>query len=88
MGAHEPAERPPYGIDPSLGDQGRTGASPSATLRDDDRENARAIAQVEAGVLAGIIGCENGWCRVSVGNYRGYIEQSKLWGTYPNEQIK
>jgi SH3-like domain-containing protein len=39
-------------------------------------------------VLASIIGCENGWCRVSVGNYRGYIEQSKLWGTYPNEQIK
>ena len=62
--------------------------APSVTLRDDDRENARAIAQVEAGVLAGIIGCENGWCRVSVGNYRGYIEQSKLWGTYPNEQIK
>jgi SH3-like domain-containing protein len=61
---------------------------PSATLRDDDRESAHAIAQVEAGVLAGIIGCENGWCRVSVGNYRGYIEQSKLWGTYPNEQIK
>jgi SH3-like domain-containing protein len=62
--------------------------APSATLRDDDRESSRAIAQVEAGVLASIIGCENGWCRVSVGNYRGYIEQSKLWGTYPNEQIK
>lgn len=60
----------------------------SATLRDDDRESARAIAQVEAGVLASIINCERGWCRVSVGDYRGYIEQSKLWGTYPNEQIK
>jgi len=62
--------------------------APSATLRDDDRESSRAIAQVEASVLASIIGCENGWCRVSVGNYRGYIEQSKLWGTYLNEQIK
>jgi len=62
--------------------------APSATLRDDDRESARAIAQVEAGVLAGIIGCGNGWCRISVGNYRGYIEQNKLWGTYPNEEIK
>jgi SH3-like domain-containing protein len=60
----------------------------SATLRDNDRENARAIAQVEAGVLAGIITCENSWCRISVGNYRGYIEQAKLWGTYPNETIK
>lgn len=60
----------------------------SATLRDDDRESARPIAQVEAGVLASIIGCESGWCRVSVGNFRGYIEQNKLWGIYPNEDIK
>lgn len=60
----------------------------SATLRESDRESARAVAQVEAGVLASIIGCDNGWCRVSVGDYRGYIEQGKLWGTYPNEQIK
>jgi SH3-like domain-containing protein len=60
----------------------------SATLRYDGRENAGAVAQVEAGVLASIIICENGWCRVSVGNYRGYIEQAKLWGTYPNETIK
>jgi SH3-like domain-containing protein len=62
--------------------------APSATLRADDRESARPIAQVEAGVLASIIACEGGWCRVSVGDYRGYIEQSKLWGTYPNEEIK
>jgi len=61
---------------------------PSATLREDDRENARPIAQVEAGVLANILGCEGGWCRVAVGNFRGYIEQAKLWGTYPNEEIK
>jgi SH3-like domain-containing protein len=62
--------------------------TPSATLRDDDRESARPIAQIEAGVLANILGCDNGWCRVSVGTYRGYIEQAKLWGTYPNEEIK
>ena len=62
--------------------------APSTILREDDRANARPVAQVEAGVLASIITCGNGWCRVSVGNYRGYIEQSKLWGTYPNEEIK
>jgi SH3-like domain-containing protein len=57
-------------------------------LREGDSERARPIARVEAGVLASIIACESGWCRVSVGDYRGYIEQSKLWGTYPNEEIK
>lgn len=64
------------------------GESAAVTLRADDSEGARPVAQVEAGVLASIIACERGWCRVSVGDYRGYIEQSKLWGTYPNEQIK
>jgi SH3-like domain-containing protein len=61
---------------------------PLATLRYDERETAAAVAQVEAGALVSIIGCEKGWCRVSIGNHRGYIEQTKLWGTYPNEKIK
>jgi SH3-like domain-containing protein len=62
--------------------------APLATLRDDEHERARAVAQVEAGVLVSIISCENRWCRVSIGDHRGYIEQAKLWGTYPNERIK
>jgi SH3-like domain-containing protein len=57
-------------------------------LRDDDSESARAIAHVEAGVIANIIGCDGTWCRVSVGDYRGYIEQAKLWGAYKGEVIK
>ncbi|MBO0763573.1 MAG: SH3 domain-containing protein [Hyphomicrobiaceae bacterium] len=61
---------------------------PLATLRDDDDEQARAVVQVEAGALANIISCENAWCRVSIDNHRGYIEQAKLWGTYPNETIR
>jgi SH3-like domain-containing protein len=59
-----------------------------AILRESDRETARPVAQVEPGVLAGIIGCEGGWCRITVGSFRGYIEQTKLWGTFPDEEIK
>jgi SH3-like domain-containing protein len=61
---------------------------PSVALRDDDSESARPVAMVEAGVLASIIGCDGKWCRVSVGGYRGYVEQTKLWGAYPGEPIK
>jgi SH3-like domain-containing protein len=61
---------------------------PSATLREDDSAGAQPIAKVEAGVLVNIISCRNRWCRISVGDYRGYIEQTKLWGTYPDELIK
>jgi SH3-like domain-containing protein len=61
---------------------------PLATLRNDSYDGARAVAQVEAGALASIVGCENGWCRISISGQRGYIEQTKLWGTYPNETIR
>ena len=59
-----------------------------AVLRDDDSESASAVAQVEAGVLASIISCDGRWCRVSIGGFRGYIEQTKLWGAYQGEVIK
>jgi SH3-like domain-containing protein len=59
-----------------------------AVLRDDDSDTAKPIAQVEAGVLASIIACDGRWCRVSVGGFRGYIEQTKLWGAYQGEVIK
>jgi SH3-like domain-containing protein len=63
-------------------------AAVSATLRDDDTERARALVEVEAGVLASIISCDGRWCRVSVDGYRGYVEQTKLWGAYRGEVIK
>jgi SH3-like domain-containing protein len=65
--------------------QGQPEAVP---LRDDDGPNASTIANVEAGVLASIIDCNGRWCRVSVGRFRGYVEQSKLWGTRQGEVIK
>jgi len=64
------------------------GQPAQAVLRDDDSERAGAVAQVEAGVLASIITCDGKWCRVSVGGFRGYIEQAKLWGAYKDEVIK
>jgi SH3-like domain-containing protein len=57
-------------------------------LRDDDSSDASTIATVEAGVLASIIGCNGRWCRVSVGAFRGYVEQNSLWGTLQGEVIK
>jgi SH3-like domain-containing protein len=59
----------------------------SVTLRDDENEKSQPIAQVEAGVLASIISCDGRWCRVSIGDFRGYLEQAKLWGAYQGEVI-
>jgi SH3-like domain-containing protein len=63
-------------------------ASPKVALRNDDSARARAIAMVEAGVIANIASCDGRWCRVSVDKFRGYIEQKKLWGVYEGEVVK
>jgi SH3-like domain-containing protein len=58
------------------------------TLHDGNSDKSGAVAEVEAGTLASIIGCDGRWCRISVGSYRGYIEQTKLWGAYKGEIVK
>jgi SH3-like domain-containing protein len=46
------------------------------------------VAHVEANVIATVLSCDGLWCRIGVGDVRGYIEQSKLWGVYPGETIR
>ncbi|MGI9403692.1 MAG: SH3 domain-containing protein [Hyphomicrobium sp.] len=60
---------------------------PQVALRTDDHERARPVAMVEAGVIANITSCDGQWCHVSIDQFRGYIEQKKLWGVYKNERI-
>jgi SH3-like domain-containing protein len=57
-------------------------------LRADDKDTAAVVAIVEAGVIANIRSCDTRWCHVSVGDYRGYIAQSRLWGVYPGESVR
>ena len=61
---------------------------PQVAIKDDDSERAKDVALVEAGVIANIKLCDGRWCEVSVGDVRGYLEQKKLWGVYPNETVK
>ncbi len=61
---------------------------PELALKDADRDNGRPVAMVEAGVIANIRGCDKRWCHVVVGDYKGFVEQNKLWGVYPDEAIK
>lgn len=60
---------------------------PQTHLRNDDSENARTVAIIEAGVIANVSRCDSRWCLVVIGDYRGYIEQNKLWGVYAGEVI-
>lgn len=61
---------------------------PQIAIRASDSAGSRTLVMIEAGVIANVHTCDSRWCYVSVENYRGYIEQKKLWGVYENEIIK
>jgi SH3-like domain-containing protein len=62
--------------------------APQIQLRSDDDGGGRVVAVVEAGVIANVRNCDSRWCFVIIGDYRGYIEQSKLWGVYAGEVVR
>jgi len=62
--------------------------STKVQLLSDDHTGAQPVAIVEAGVVANVRTCDTRWCYVSIGDYRGYLEQKLLWGVYPGETIR
>ena len=50
-------------------------------------ETAELAATLQAGVIVNIRNCDGSWCLVDGDGFKGYIEQVKLWGVYPNEKI-
>jgi SH3-like domain-containing protein len=57
-------------------------------LRSAGRETASLVAHVEAGVVANVRSCDGRWCLLNIGEFKGYIEQKKLWGVYDGEVVK
>lgn len=63
-------------------------APPIVPVYSSDSASSKIVANVEAGVIANLSSCDGRWCRVSIEQYRGYVEQKKLWGVYDGETIK
>ena len=61
---------------------------PELDLRQSDSDSAIAVAKIEAGVIASVRACDKRWCQISVGDFKGYVEQKKLWGVYDGEVVK
>jgi SH3-like domain-containing protein len=67
----------------------KPGTPPTIVMvRTEQSDRSAPVAEVEAGVIANIVACDGSWCRVSVGDAKGHVEQKKLWGVYPGEAIK
>jgi SH3-like domain-containing protein len=45
----------------------------------------KAMARVEAGVIARLLSCEPKWCRVEAGAHSGWTEKSGIWGVTDSE---
>lgn len=63
-----------------------TGAT--RVLRAGPADGAKAVARLEAGVVARLDKCERVWCRLSVKGYAGWVKQQEVWGTRPGERLE
>lgn len=58
-----------------------------ASLMQKPKEGARTIAYLEPGTLFSIEECNKIWCEVNASGYKGWIQQQRIWGVYPNEEF-
>jgi len=46
------------------------------------------VVRLRPGIIAEVEDCIEGWCRVEVRNYRGWLKRGDFWGVSPGEIIK
>lgn len=47
--------------------------------------DARVVAELGPNVLANVDSCAEGWCHIAGKGFEGYIDQTRLFGVYPDE---
>ena len=52
-----------------------------------ERLDVSPVVRLRPGIIADVEDCIDGWCRIEVRNYRGWLKRSDFWGVYPDEQI-
>ncbi|MDB5374029.1 MAG: hypothetical protein JWP04_2671, partial [Belnapia sp.] len=58
-------------------------------LRRRPEDAAEPVARLRPGVIGSLRHCEagSGWCEARVGDYRGWIKRSEIWGVAADEVI-
>lgn len=51
-----------------------------AALHRRPEEGSPVVAQLEAGVVASLDGCREGWCQIEAQDHRGWTRDAGLWG--------
>ncbi len=50
-------------------------------------DGAKVQYHAEQGVVGRVSKCSDGWCRIDIGNHRGYVHTSDVWGVGGNEVV-
>lgn len=58
-----------------------------APIYDSPDSKSAVAARLQAGVVAQVRRCNDGWCRVTGEGFDGWIEQQRLWGVYADEKV-
>lgn len=58
-----------------------------ASIYDSPDPKSAVAARLQAGVVAQVKRCNDGWCRVTGEGFDGWIEQQRLWGVYADEKV-
>lgn len=58
-----------------------------APIYDTADPKSAVAAKLQAGVVAQVKRCKDGWCRVIGAGFDGWIEQQRLWGVYADEKV-
>ena len=62
--------------------------SGDATLRAKPDDDSRVVAKLQSGVIGSVKTCSRNWCRIVGDGYDGWLEQSRIWGSYPGEVVE
>ncbi len=65
-------------------------AGTERVLRQSADDAAGPVAKLKVGVILRLRSCDAGsqWCQAQIGDYRGYIRRSEIWGVTPDEVIQ
>jgi SH3-like domain-containing protein len=44
-------------------------------------------ARIQSGVIADVRHCDGTWCHLSGRGFEGWMQQTNVWGVYPNEKV-
>ena len=62
--------------------------SGDAVLRAKPVDDSNVVAKLQNGVIGSVKTCSRNWCRIVGDGYDGWLEQSRIWGSYPGEVVE